>query len=53
MEYTACDNEKCVKHLNCKRFKMFTMGANDVRTNGGTKEKECKRYLPLNTKAMR
>jgi len=43
----ACDNKKCVKHSECKRFKMFKLGETVFHTNGGNNETGCKKFLPM------
>jgi len=49
-KYTSCDNSTCKEHLNCKRYKMFTMGATDTKKGSGNANKECKRFLAIKNK---
>ena len=49
-KYTACDNTTCKEHKNCKRFKMYSMGADDIKKGGGNFEHGCKRFLELKSK---
>jgi len=46
-EYTSCNNDKCCKKRECKRYQMYLMGADDFKTNGGTEKKPCKRFLAM------
>lgn len=45
LEFSACDNDACGYHERCRRYTLFTLGAQDVKKGSGTKEKACKRYL--------
>jgi len=42
----ACNNSKCVKRNECKRYELFEKGAKEYSTNGGTPEKGCKKFIP-------
>lgn len=41
----ACNNDKCIKRNECKRYKLFLDGAKEYSTNGGTPEKGCKKFI--------
>lgn len=43
----ACNNDKCIKRDECKRHKLYEEGAKEYSTNGGTPEKGCKKFIPL------
>ena len=41
----ACNNNKCIKKDECKRYELFKNGAKEYTTNGGTKEKGCGKFI--------
>ena len=41
----ACNNSKCIKKDQCKRYDLFLKGAKEFTTNGGTPEKGCKKFI--------
>jgi hypothetical protein len=41
----ACNNTQCIKKQECKRYELFISGAKEFTTNGGTKEKCCKKFI--------
>lgn len=45
--FLACDDESCQSKGECKRYTLFTLGADDVKKGDGTMQRPCKRFLPL------
>ena len=41
----ACNNDKCIKKDECKRYKLYLDGAKEYSTNGGTPQKGCKKFI--------
>ncbi|MDX1810051.1 MAG: hypothetical protein R3331_10965 [Sulfurospirillaceae bacterium] len=43
----ACNNDKCIKKNECKRYNLFKDGAKEYSTNGGTPEKGCRKFIEI------
>lgn len=41
----ACNNSTCIKSTECERYDLFKNEVKEFTTNGGTKEKGCKKFI--------
>jgi len=41
----ACDNVKCIKRAVCRRYTLWELGADDVKTGKGNVQDGCSRFL--------
>jgi len=41
----ACNNEKCVKNIECERYRLFKSGEKEYKTHGGTPDKGCGKFI--------
>jgi hypothetical protein len=50
-EQTICNQSKCIKKMNCRRFKdwLNSVGTNPIKFNGNKKQ-HCENYIPLKLK---
>jgi len=47
-ENIGCNNKECIKAKECKRQLIYKNGtAVEVKTFGGTKDKGCGKFLPI------
>ena len=43
----ACNNDTCMKHEECLRFKLFTDGASEHKTFKGNPKKGCGKFIEI------
>ncbi len=46
----ACDNEKCIAHNECERYRLFKEGQKDYKTHSGKPDKKCGKFLKSTAK---